>query len=123
MLDGRAPPYADRYAYAFNVVHVNRSEFENGVLYLQQLAVRTNEWKYITRPRLDEAELYDLLRDPREESSLADRHAEIVDELHAQVMPFWDSQHDTSDDPREGLAPALVRELQALGYLGDPDED
>ena len=92
-------------------------------MFLQQLAVRTNEWKYIARPRLDQAELYDLLRDPLERASVAQQSPEIVGQLHAQIMPFWDPLHDASEDPREGLAPALVRELQALGYLGDPDEE
>jgi choline-sulfatase len=123
LLDSRYPPYADRYARAFNVVHVARPGAENGVLYVQQLAIRTSDWKYIARPRLGAAELYNLHQDPSERYSLTDRHADIAGRLRAQVMPFWDRQRETPGDPREGLAPTLVRELQALGYLGDSDHE
>lgn len=123
LLDGRWPPYSDRYARAFNVARVYQPGAEDAAVYLQQLAVRTDAWKYIARPRLGQAELYDLRRDPREQTDFTDQHSEIASQLHAQILPFWDPQHDVADDPRKDLAPALVRELQALGYLGDPGED
>jgi hypothetical protein len=39
------------------------------------------------------------------------------------ILPFSDPQRDDSADPRDDLAPVLVRALQALGYLGDCDEE
>jgi arylsulfatase A-like enzyme len=123
LLDSRSPAYTDRYAYAFNVVHVARPGAEPDVLFLQQLAVRSNEWKYIARPRLGEAELYDLRQDPHERTNLAGRYPDIAARLHAQIAPFWNPQRDRSEDPRQGLAPALVRELQALGYLAESDDE
>ena len=123
LLDSRSPAYADRYAYAFNVVHVARPGAEPDVMFLQQLAARSNDWKYIARPRLDEAELYDLRQDPHERTNLASRYPDIAARLHTQIVPFWNPQRDRSEDPRQGLAPALVHELRALGYLGEPDDE
>ena len=122
LLEGRPSPYPPRDAYSFNVVRV-RGAAKYEVSFAQQIAVRSPEWKFITRPRLNEQELYNLLEDPAETTNVAGAHPELVQQRIAQVAPLWDATRDSSQDPHQRLAPALVRQLQALGYLGDSADD
>lgn len=124
LLGGRPFSYAGRDAHASNVVRVLPSgSTKDDALYVQQLALRTKQWKYITRPRLHEAELYDLLEDPRERTNVAGDYPDVAGELHARIAPFWSPQRDPSENPWQGVDPALARELQALGYLGGGDNE
>ena len=120
LLHDRSVPPAGRDAHSFTTVHVEQANGD--ALYLQELSVRTERWKYITRPRLGEAELYDLHEDPLERENVIDTHPAIAQALHARLVRFWDP-HDAKQDPRAGLAPLLVRQLQALGYLEAVDEE
>lgn len=123
LLDDRPFSHTGRDAHAFTVVHVAPPDpTDDGVLYIQQLAVRSERWKYIARPRLDQAELYDLLEDPLERTNVADAYPDVVSHLHARIAPFWNPQRDATKNPRQNLDPALVRQLQALGYLGGTDD-
>ena len=124
LIDENFPAYTDRYARAFNTIHIIREDAGHKQRqYLQQLAVRTNDWKYITRPRLEQFELYDLLLDPPEQFNIADLHPEPLGNLQAAIMPFWNQHTQPNLDPQHGLSPTLVRELQALGYLDDSADE
>jgi len=124
LLDARPFSYAGRDAHAFNVIDVvPPGAARHGVAFVQQLAVRSPQWKFITRPRLAEEELYNLVDDPSERSNVAGADPEAAAEHRARILPYWNPQRDTSQDPRQRLAPTLVRELQALGYLGGADDD
>jgi hypothetical protein len=124
LLEARPFSHAGRDAHAFNVIDVvPPGAAKHEVSFVQQLAIRSPEWKFITRPRMAEEELYNLLEDPRELNSVADAHPDVAADRRALIVPFWDSQRDDSQDPRQRLAPSLVRELQALGYLGGGEED
>jgi len=130
LLDGRPFSYAARDAHAFNVIDVAASagagasgralEPKAGqpVMFVQQLAVRTPQWKYITIPRVPRAELYDLVSDPHERRNQARSQRELTADLHARVTRFWDPAKDVNRDPRQRLAPSLLKQLQGLGYLG-----
>jgi arylsulfatase A-like enzyme len=116
--------YAGRDAHAFNVIDVVPAQAgRHQVAFVQQLAVRSPQWKFITRPRAAEEELYNLVEDPSERSNLVGADPQAAAERRARILPYWDPQRDTSEDPRQRLAPSLVRELQALGYLGGGDDD
>lgn len=124
LLEDRPFSHAGRDAHAFNVIDVvPPGAARHEVLFVQQLAVRSKQWKFITRPRLNQEELYDLLEDPREFTNLASERLEDARQHRTEITSLWDRQRDTSQDPRQRLAPALVRELQALGYLGGDDQD
>lgn len=120
LLADRFPPYTRQYAYAFNTLYINEPAAENGRLYLRQYAARTAYWKCIVRPRLSEFELYDLCVDPGERADVSEIHPSVFDLMHSQLAPFINSAGADPSDPRRGLSPALIQELQALGYLGDP---
>lgn len=116
LLDGRPFSHAGRDAYSFNITAV-------GSLYMQQLAVRSPQWKYIVIPSMKRSELYNLIEDPTERTSVAEANRDVVKQRHARVIPFWDAASDTGE--RHGgqrLAPALIQQLQALGYVGGDDE-
>ncbi len=93
------------------------------VRFLQQLSIRSPDWKYITIPSADRRELYDLRSDPAERYNIALQHAEVVTGRHAAIESYWRPEIETGKDPRNRLAPALVRQLQALGYLVDDGDD
>ena len=117
---GRTFPFADRDAFAFNVAGV---ELKGRSGFAQQIAVRSPRWKYIAAPELDYAEMYDLTIDPHERSSVLLDRPGMAEALSAKILPFWDRKHDLYEDPRQRVAPGLLRELQALGYLGGSDAD
>lgn len=121
LLTGKVFEHSGRDGHAFNIIDVPSRDAGGGVMFVQQLAIRSPTWKYIAVPYQERAELYDLQSDPRERHNLARERIDVARNRHAAVMPFWDAARDTSDDPRQRLAPALVRQLQALGYLGGAD--
>lgn len=120
---GLPPAGGERDAHSFNVIDINTPE---GVIFGQQLAIRSSAWKYITVPRVEQRELFDLAADPAERVNIAAQRQEIVDNWHALIMRFWNAELDNAGDPRQRLAPSLTRQLEALGYLGgggDEKED
>ena len=123
LLDDRPFPYAGRDAHSFNVIDVTLpGAAAHDVSFVQQLALRSPEWKFITRPRMAAEELYSLSRDPHERTNLAGEFSDVADERRAIISPFWNAHRDASEDPRQRLAPTLIRELKALGYIGGDDE-
>jgi arylsulfatase A-like enzyme len=124
LLDGRPYSYGGRDARAFNVIDFKDAD-RSGVptKFVQQLALRSPQWKYITSPRMLKAELYDLMEDPAEQNNLAGGQPEIARGRHGLIAPYWDPNRDMGQDPRQRLAPALVRQLQGLGYLGGDSEE
>ncbi|MCH7527337.1 MAG: sulfatase [Planctomycetes bacterium] len=124
LLDGRRFSYAGRDAHAFNVVDLKDPDRPSmPTKFVQLLALRSPQWKYITSPRVLRAELYNLTEDPAEQHNLADAQPEIARARHGLISPYWDPNRDTAQDPRQRLAPALVRQLQGLGYLGGNPKD
>lgn len=124
LLARRPAPDADRRALSFNVTrYVPTASAARQKLHYQQFGVRTPDWKYITVPRLGHGELYDLRADPAERFDVAAQHPDIVAQRRAYIGPYWDADRDTGEDPRQRLAPGLVRQLQALGYLGGDDSE
>jgi len=119
-LNGEAKPGDERFARAFCTVHVAA---DSGSRYVEQLAIRTGRWKYVTRPELRESELYDLRTDPDERENVLAHNRPVADELFAKLLPYCNLQSDAARDPRAGVSPALLRELHALGYLDSEGDD
>ncbi len=75
------------------------------------VAVRTQEWKWIRHPDGRE-ELYDLLHDPKERRNVLDRHAAIASALASQ---FEGMLHAARPTPIAGEK-ALQEQLRKRGY-------
>jgi tetratricopeptide (TPR) repeat protein len=75
------------------------------------LGVRTARHKYVRAPR---PELYDLARDPKETTNLADASPALVAELDGLVAERVAGQRAT---PNRGVDKETADQLAALGYL------
>jgi arylsulfatase A-like enzyme len=65
LLAGQPFSYAGRDAHAFNTLDVVPDDAtQHDAMFVQQLAIRSLHWKYIARPRIGAAELYNLRSDP-----------------------------------------------------------
>ena len=94
------------------------------------VSLRSGRWKLIVnfkssqlieRPRL---ELYDLDADPRELRNVADAHPDVVAALEPRIQAWADRQWDGKyAAPSAELDPEVLAQLQALGYVGDDDEE
>ena len=123
LLEGRSDPDPERMAYSFNTVGAADPDSPHKIMFPQQIAVRSTEWKFITVPRTAHEELYYLPDDPHERINRAEQRPEVVAEFRLEAGKFWDPQRSTAD-PRRRLAPGVIRQLEALGYVGDdPEED
>lgn len=68
-------------------------------------------------------ELYDLARDPREQTNLAEHEAALGAELDARLRAHEASARRwTAGKQSYELSPELLHKLQELGYGGDADE-
>ena len=117
---------AHREAHAFNIIDVPAANAPARTDFVQQIAVRTPQWKFISIPRIAQEELYDLITDPREAQNVLSAHGGALSPFREIVRRFWDPARATNNDPRQRLAPALLQQLEALGYLGgqpEPEED
>ena len=79
-------------------------------------AVRTPEWKYISRFPDGPSELYDLTSDPGERHNLIDQpaHAERQEDLRARLKEFFNRYADPRFDlSREGISKAGRRSASA----------
>ena len=82
-------------------------------------AVRTRRWKLIVYPGVDNdyAELYDLENDPLERHNVAERHPDVRDGLLRAIISWHPSEVGTAVETE--LSAEDVKNLKALGYLGD----
>jgi arylsulfatase A-like enzyme len=78
------------------------------------VAVRTPKWKLIEIPARATSELYDLIHDPGEQSTLASRTGQgpVLAAALAEVV-----QRAPPPPVRNGRDPALGEKLRALGYI------
>jgi len=119
---GREEAILDRDALGFNLVEREVYKPSASGVFVEQISVRSGKWNYIMIPQTESVELYDIQKDPNERIDVADQHVEVVEEQAAIVLPH--SRGDAPiEDPRQRLAPTLVRQLQSLGYLGGSAEE
>lgn len=118
LLEGRPDPESERMAHSFNTVGIPDPDSPHEIFFPQQIAVRTAEWKFITVPRTGHEELYHVADDPHERTNRAGQRPEVEAEYQNEAVGFWDSER-SADDPRQRLAPGVIRQLEALGYVGD----
>lgn len=91
--------------------------------FVRKLAHRTPEWKYIVVDHYNQQELYDLRRDPDEYTNVAERKPDLCAERLEAVKQAMPMERDVWEDPRSRLAPAIRKQLEALGYLGGAETD
>ena len=96
----------------------------NGRIY----GVHSDGWRLILNPEgrppgapggaypIQEVELYDLEKDPREQRNLAADHPDIVQKLTAEI-DAWRKSELREDLPSQEVAPKTLEELRALGYV------
>jgi arylsulfatase A-like enzyme len=113
----------ERPAHAMTWVQVDStSEPGTPSAYVGKLAHRTPQWKYVVIDGYDWEELYDLARDPEERTNVARSKQELCAERRDAVKAAMPMDRDAYVDPRARLAPALRKQLEALGYLGGRDD-
>jgi hypothetical protein len=117
LLEGRDLDPVDAYAERLNLEH------------RESKALRTERFKYIySYPKpigieqgdKERWELYDLARDPAEQTNLAERYPDEVSRLHARLLSLLKGLRDSEDlpdQPEEEMDPDLEQRLRALGYL------
>jgi arylsulfatase A-like enzyme/Tfp pilus assembly protein PilF len=105
----KPPPPEDRYLYCESLYP---TKYEANSL----LGLMSRQWKYIqtTRP-----ELYDLQKDPGEQTNLVETHphrARILKDRLAQILEQTVRQGEAQEDTP--LDPELLKHLLSLGYVG-----
>jgi len=83
------------------------------------LAVRRGRYKLVLDPRTDTARLFDLARDPREQSDVAADHPDLVAALRAELARFRARKIESG--PAVPLDEEDLRRLQGLGYAGEDE--
>ncbi|MBD3266193.1 sulfatase-like hydrolase/transferase [bacterium] len=68
------------------------------------LAIRDKQWKLLMNPDRSRVELYDIVRDPREMTNLAEKHPNIVKKLSSQVLDWQKELPKSPCDPGVGMA-------------------
>jgi arylsulfatase A-like enzyme/Tfp pilus assembly protein PilF len=82
--------------------------------------VRTLRWKYTARPA--PAELYDVLRDPRETASRIDAEPAVATEMAASLAALRSRAAAVTGAPALTLSLEERERLAALGYVDAPQE-
>lgn len=123
LIEGRRYSYPLRPAFAFTTVGVKPDPSSDEMSYAHKLSMRTPDLKYISLMGLkDNYELYDLLGDPGETRDISDRRSEVCEHRESELMKFFVNRSLLAADPRARVAPALKKQLQTLGYMGDDEE-
>ncbi|MCB9849344.1 MAG: sulfatase [Phycisphaerales bacterium] len=112
------PAHAMAWVEVFDPKHPDKTG-----TFVRKLAHRTSDWKYVLVNHYNQEELYDLRRDPGESTNLSKTRPEICAERQTEVKALVQNEAETRDDPRARLAPALRKQLEALGYLGGDSQD
>jgi arylsulfatase A-like enzyme len=94
----------------------DRTVISLGGVYDEALAVRTDDWKLLL-PTDGEPELYDLTKDPNEQTSVATDRPRVVDRLKNNVPESMDYSGFALEREREDLDSSLEEDLKHLGYL------
>jgi choline-sulfatase len=81
-------------------------------------SLRSTQYKYINAPK---AELYDLTRDPHEQTNLLSQYPEIVREMKDTLDRLMEETGRGAPTPQAAnLDKETVERLSALGYIGAP---
>lgn len=98
----------------------------NGRIY----GVHSEGWRMILNPEgrspgapggaypIEEIELYELEKDPREQRNVALDHPDVVKRLTAEI-DAWRGRELRTDLPSQEVDPETLEELRALGYVFD----
>ncbi|MFQ6082250.1 MAG: sulfatase [Candidatus Aminicenantia bacterium] len=106
-------------------VDIFSSEIDNLIAFsesnrrgLDKKSLRTKEWKLIYTRKLEKFELYNLLKDPKEQNNLADKNEKILEELKQKLFSWMERmpQKITPTEKKE-LSQEEIEALKALGYL------
>ena len=85
------------------------------------LGLRTEAFKLIVRfgenGAIDRRELFDLLHDANEASSVDDSNVDLVEQWTRRVVDSYEAMATKDDLPQLELDPDSARALRALGYI------
>ena len=108
-LGSRTPQSVDRYLYCESL---HPTKYEANSL----LGLVSRQWKYIqtTRP-----ELYDLQKDPEEQTNLVEAHAQQARSLKEHLSHVLEQTVRTGEGQADApLDEELLQHLRSLGYVG-----
>jgi arylsulfatase A-like enzyme/tetratricopeptide (TPR) repeat protein len=80
-------------------------------------ALRGEGWKFIDVPR---PELYDLRKDPREETNLIQTRAPVVSAMLDHLRRYDTGSRGTATPPPLKADASVLEKMAALGYIGGP---
>jgi arylsulfatase A-like enzyme/tetratricopeptide (TPR) repeat protein len=81
-------------------------------------SLRTTQYKYIDTPK---AELYDLTRDPDEQTNLLGQYPNITREMKDMLDRLMEETSQSAPTPQAAnLDRETIEKLSALGYIGSP---
>ncbi|MAF65847.1 MAG: hypothetical protein CMJ84_09350 [Planctomycetes bacterium] len=108
LVGGRAPA-GDRIA-------VSESPF-----YGRSLAVATDRHHMLISRRTKRVQLYEFRADPREQADVSAEHPELSGRLAEYALRWHDATEQAAHERKEvdGVRPATLEQLEALGYTGD----
>ena len=91
------------------------------------IVVRQKQWKGIWNADIDTFELYDLSADPFEKYDVHTAHADLVAAMSAHAANWYENCQtrtlETGTVDYSTLDEATLRNLRALGYIGDDEDD
>jgi arylsulfatase A-like enzyme len=81
------------------------------------IALRTPDWKWIYDSEDDSGELFDLSKDPRELSSLAEGEPAVRELLSARTLDFAATRQKSGAANAVEADERMLENLEALGYV------
>lgn len=85
----------------------------------EQVALRTNEFKFIYNLEDSRAELYALRSDPGERNNVVDQEPQLASAFRDRIFQWLEESEQAAHAPREEVAAdeAMLERLKALGYV------
>ena len=116
LIENRTYSYANKPAYAVSWNNVADPENPDGPsVWVEKMASRTPEWKYVYMARFEQVELYDLTRDPEERRNVYRRYPEVCEEQRRAILETLQPAGSTSEAPRPPHHPGAAATTRRIG--------
>ncbi len=120
LLRGETPDDPRQLAYSeatkpYDAKHERGTTWENE---RKTRSVRDERFKLIETPMLGRIELFDLVRDPKEQKNIISRQTKEATALHQQLLRW--ARAAAPQRAERDVDPEVRRRLEALGYVDEP---